>query len=279
VPRLPLTLPTLSIALLLAVGGRAALWADAPRFSPEDNAWARFDVGAWKKLRVVTEVLDDQGQVTSTSTTDTISRLEDVTDENYRLQIEVAVEVAGRKFGVEPRHVTRGFLGETAEKTSVFKNSSITTITIEGKDIPCDVYTVQATEGNEKRVIKVYYAPQFAPSVLRKETTVTDASDSSLIEEVVETVVAVRMPYKVLGEVMGTWHVKTVRTHPKGKTITLSIHSGDVPGGIVAHSSKEIDADGRLIRRSTLEVVDYGLESDRRIFPRFRPFKRDGRRR
>jgi hypothetical protein len=52
-----------------------------------------------------------------------------------------------------------------------------------------------------------------------------------------------------------------------------------VPGGIVAHSSKELDADGHLIRRSTLEVVDYGLEPDRRIFPRLHPFKRNGRRR
>lgn len=268
-----------SIALPLIAGGRAPLWADAPPLSPEDNAWARFDVGAWKKLRVVTEVLDAQGQVTSTSTTDTTSLLEEVTDKHYRLQIEVAVEVAGRKFGVEPRHVTHGFFGETAENISIFKNSSVTTITVEGKDIPCDVYTLQATEGNEKRVTKIYYAEHFSPSVLRKETTVTDASDSSLIEEVVETVVAVRMPYKVLGEVMGTWHVKTVRTHPKGKTITLSIRNGDVPGAIVAHSSKELDADGHLIRRSTLEVVDYGLEPDRRLFPRLHPFKRNGRRR
>jgi hypothetical protein len=35
-----------------------------------------------------------------------------------------------------------------------------------------------------------------------------------------------------------------------------------VPGGIVSHSSKELDADGRLVRHSVLELVDYGSDPE-----------------
>jgi len=32
----------------------------------------------------------------------------------------------------------------------------------------------------------------------------------------------------------------------------------DVPGGIVSRTSKQLDADGNVTRRTTVELVDYG---------------------
>jgi hypothetical protein len=51
----------------------------------------------------------------------------------------------------------------------------------------------------------------------------------------------------------------------------------DVPGGVVSHSSKEVDKNGRLRRRSTLELLDYSAdpEKDRSdLFNRKRPNRR-----
>ncbi len=270
---------TLLVALLLALPDRAPLLAKQPSFAPQDHAWARFEPGAWKKVRVVTETLDPQGNITSTSTTDTTSMLENVTDVEYQLQVNVTVEVAGRKFDAEPQTYVRGLLGETEGQSSIFKNSSATTVTIEGKEIPCEVYTVEVGDDQKKRSTKIYYARNFSPAVLRKESVTTDAAGETVLDETVESVVAVNMPYKVLNEIMTTWHVRTVRTHPKGKTITLAVYSDAVPGGAVSHSSKELDSRGRLVRRSTLELVDYGLEPDRRVFLRLHPFKRKASRR
>ena len=91
-----------------------------------------------------------------------------------------------------------------------------------------------------------------------------------------ESVVAVDMPSKVLSDIHSTWQVKSVRTHPKGKSITLLVYADQVPGGVVSHSSKELDASGQVVRRSTLEVVDYGVEPDRHLL-RFLPFKQRGK--
>jgi hypothetical protein len=35
-----------------------------------------------------------------------------------------------------------------------------------------------------------------------------------------------------------------------------------MPGGIVARTSKEIDPQGRLLRRSTLQLIDYHVAVD-----------------
>ena len=56
--------------------------------------------------------------------------------------------------------------------------------------------------------------------------------------------------------------MKTVHKNNKGTVITLAAVLPDVPGGIVRHSSKELDKTGRVVRRSTLELVDYGTNSD-----------------
>lgn len=268
---------SLLVALLLAAPSPRPLYADPPQLSPDDHPWVKFDIGAWKQVRVVTETLDERGEITSTSTTDTTTLLEDVAKDSYQLQIDVTVEVAGRKFDAESQHVTRGFFGESSGQTSVFKNSSATTIHIEGKRIACDVYTIEIADDQKKRVSKIYYAEQFDPPVLRKENLTTDAAGAVVLDETIETVVSIAMPHRVLDEIVSTWHVKTVRKHPKGRTITIAVHSDQAPGGVVAHSSKELDASGRMIRRSTLELVNYGLKPDRRMFLRRHLFK--GRRR
>ena len=56
-----------------------------------------------------------------------------------------------------------------------------------------------------------------------------------------------------------------------------------MPGGVVAHSSKEVDVQGRLLRRSTLELVNYEAElaprEGQQAQPRRRIFGRLFRRR
>ena len=58
-------------------------------------------------------------------------------------------------------------------------------------------------------------------------------------------------------------HLKTVQKSPKGTVITLAVLCPEIPGGIISHSSKELDANGRLVRRSTQELIDYGSEPEK----------------
>ena len=82
-------------------------------------------------------------------------------------------------------------------------------------------------------------------------------------------VLALSMPYKVLSENKTTSLIKTVHNRSDGMTVTVEVHTPEVPGGVVAHTSKQLDLDGNLIRRSTLELVDYSVAR-----PASRPLKR-----
>ena len=79
--------------------------ADESGLTPEIHPWGRFHKGAWKRYRVVTESLDDNGQVVNTSVTETKTSLEDVGTDSVTLRVEATMEIAGKRLPAEPKTV------------------------------------------------------------------------------------------------------------------------------------------------------------------------------
>jgi hypothetical protein len=73
---------------------------------------------------------------------------------------------------------------------------------------------------------------------------------------------ATDLPLRVLDQTMSAYLVRHLLKNDRGTTTTWSFQVDDVPGEVVAHSSKKVDNEGRLVRRSTLELVAYGGGDD-----------------
>jgi hypothetical protein len=85
------------------------------------------------------------------------------------------------------------------------------------------------------------------------------------------------MPFRVLAEVKTAACIKSVQTSGRGTITSLAMTSADVPGGVVYQTSKETDPGGRIVRRSTLELVDFSLHPEEErpgLFGRKRPSRR-----
>ena len=269
----------LLVALLVAMPAQRALYAASPDLGGKRHAWAKFKPGAWKKVREITETLDEKGAVVSTSTTHTTSVLENVNEDRYELAVEVSVEVAGRKFDTPTQSVDQGYYGESQGQTSATKGITPGSVLIDGRRVPCKLYEVFINGGPRRRRAKIYFSETLAPYVLKKVSVTTDSVGENVLNETSETVLAVDLPQRILSRILTTSRVKTVRKHPKGVTTTLAVHADRVPGGVVSHTSEELDANGRLIRRSTLELLDYGLEAEDQPVLRRRQLRRAQRRR
>jgi hypothetical protein len=98
-----------------------------------------------------------------------------------------------------------------------------------------------------------------SPFVIRRASRATSLDGKQLHRQTQIEVVAVEMPQKVLAETRTAAYVRTIEKYPQGSTVTMEMVCSDVPGGIVAHASREQDDAGRLVRRSTLELVDHGV--------------------
>jgi hypothetical protein len=244
----------LSLALGPACCAGLALAANIPR---EHDPWGHFEPGAWKRVRVVTEQLDDKGLVSVTDKTTTLLNVE---ADGVTLEDEVVHEVAATRYPREPETIKLGFHGALLAEGLKVSDAGEGQVVIEDRKIPCSIIQLEVAGPVSKSVTKVYYSPEVAPYVLRRESVTTDLEGNNSRSETITEVVALDMPCKVLAETKNAVYVKTVVNHPKGTTTTWSASSPEVPGGVIWSSTKELDKSGRMIRRSTLELVDYGLE-------------------
>jgi hypothetical protein len=113
-----------------------------------------------------------------------------------------------------------------------------------------------------KRVSLVHFNELTPPYDLRRETKATDAAGITKKFDSLVEVVAVEMPARILTESKAVSHVKTTHRQTNGNsTVVLETHCADVPGSIVAHTLKELNAAGRIVSRETLELIEYHVVS------------------
>jgi hypothetical protein len=241
--------------------------------SARHNAWARFQNGAWKLVRVSTETLDDSGRVVSTNVTETKTSLTKLEGECVVLEVEVGVEIAGKQFDGLPQCVKQGFHGELCGGEVKLQPSTSAELTIEDRKIECRRQQIEINTSAGTTSVNICYSDSLAPFILRRDSKTTDTSNK-VVNETLSEVVALDMPQRVLSEIKNVSCIKTVQKSAKGTVTTLAMSSPDVPGGVVSQTTKEMDPSGRLIRRSTLEVVNYGTRPEKErtgLFGRKRP--------
>lgn len=266
---------TFHLLLLTALACAASPCAAAQSgISAKLHPWGLFNPGAWKTVRVVTETLNEQGQVVSTSTTDTKTILVDLDNDGVTLEIQACIEVAGKRFRAEPQTIKQGFHGELVGANLRIDGPTDALLTIEGQKIPCKLEHLESLVSNGKTVTKIYYSLTVAPYILKRESVTSDPESKNVLSQTTVEVTALNMPVEVLGELKNVSQVKTVHSSGNGTLTTWADVLPEVPGGVVGNSSKETDKSGRLVRRSTLKLIDYNdsPEKDRTgIFGRKHP--------
>lgn len=249
----------IALAGCLSVVMTASGWGDhfpRARYHP----WGNFPSGAWKTVRLVTESLDERGNPTSISTTESTTSLTDRDAKGVTLLVEAVVELADKRLTVLPRTVRQDYFGLSAGASVQVKSVGAARLEIEGRKIPVQIHQAEEKTSSGQTVAMIYFSDQVAPYVLRREIRSTDPDGKNLLAETVSTVVAIGLPWKVLSEIKQTALVHTLHKETKGTVETWAVVCADVPGGVVCQASKEYDETGRLVRRSSLELVDYDLQ-------------------
>lgn len=256
-------LASLLLVFFLASGAPVvAFGAQTAGILPEHNSWARFKPGAWKLVRVVAEELDENGLVSSTSITETKTTLVEVDEDGVTLEISVTVDVAGKRLEPAPRMVKQGFHGEQICKDISIKDLGPSTVTIENRKIPIRVIEIKCPGPTASSVTKIFYSPEQAPYILRRKSITLGADGKKVLSEMTVEVTALDMPWKIGAQTSNAAVVRAVNKHERGTVTILAFTSTDMPGGILSHTRKELDKNQRVIRRNTLELLDYGLEAE-----------------
>jgi hypothetical protein len=248
------------ICAAMGVFGFCVHFSMAEGLTRHHHSWGRFQPGAWNLVRVVTETFGEEG--TTTSITETKTSLQGVHEDGVTLLIMVAVGLKGKQFDTDPQEVKQAFHGGLASREATVKNLGAAVVTIEGRRIPCKVEQVQVDTPTGKTTTKIYYSDSVKPYVLRRESVKTESDGETVLSETTVEVVALDVPCRIISGLSRATHVKAIHKHARGSTERLSWVSTAVPGGIVRQTSKELDENGHLVRRATLELVDCGLRPE-----------------
>lgn len=209
-------------------------------------------------MRVVSEILDAEGRVAGITTTDTRTTLLASDTSNYTLRVDVTVEVAGRRFASAPKTVRHGYYGESPGQPVSVKALGDSQLALDGRMVACELRQAVIEADGVKRVSTIHYSDSVSPYQLRRETTLDPAAEEQQASTLVE-VVGLDLPHRVVNEIELCNYVKTTHKQPQGTKVTLEVQSDDVPGGVVSHWASETDEHGKVVRRSTLELVAYEI--------------------
>lgn len=229
-------------------------------------------------MRVTTEVYDEHG-VATTSVSELKTIMKSVDARTYTLVSERAVKLGNQFLPTTVQERTMGFSGENGQqKVESVKKVGDSELVLNGRKIPCEVrQAIMNENGGTRTTATAYYSPEVAPHVLRRELTIVSGAGAEPATTT-EEVVALGMPYDVLGQRRTASFVHTVHKVPKQSKVTVEVCCDDVPGGIVAQWTKELDADGKLIGRTMAELIEFHVEKPTAAGPPMRPRRFDRKR-
>ena len=252
-----LTLSLVGLCTTLGLGQETGV-------SGEHHPWGSFEVGAWKRVRVVSETFEGDEAVTTTIT-ETKTTLEKIEDDGVTLRIEVAVELGRERFESDPQIVRQGWHGEMLGQNIETSRLGEGEVKVQGRfgrqySVPCKIEQVVVNGPSGKTTTKIFFSDMFEPHVFKRESVKTSADGNTVLAESTVEVLAVNVPCKVLSGIGSASHLKATCKYPKKRTTTTAMTSARIPGGVICHTSKEFDDNGRLIRGSSLELIGYGLQ-------------------
>ncbi|MGI8979161.1 MAG: hypothetical protein ACR2FY_08045 [Pirellulaceae bacterium] len=242
----------------LASGIAAAQEGGVPA---EHHPWGRFPVGSWKLTRVINENLDPLGNVTGTSIHETRTTLIAANASTYTLRYDVTTESSGKRFINKSQTTVLGYSGNAAGEKPSAKKIGDGEVEVNGRKIPCQVRQIHIEGPGTTYEGTVYFNPTLSPYVLRKEGTATGAADGPKTTISVEVVALA--PVRVLADRRNAAFIRTIEKKADRTTTTLETTCDDIPGGEVARSSQEQNAEHKTLRRTTLELLDYSIGNER----------------
>jgi len=229
----------------------------------EHHEWGRFAEGASRRVRVVTEYFKND-QIVRSSTAETTVILRHADEEEAVLEICTAFDrlgIARVDKGV-PRVDTLTYNGPFSGRKVKVQRKGSRIIRIGDEKFETEVRLITMGDSDKKWVSEVCYSATVAPYVLWRKNQAGTADKA--INTTTVDVVALGMPFSLqrasaeTPEILTTSHLRTVSQGAEGKTVSFEIRSEKIPGGIVFLSSKKLDLAGRIIQRTTVQLIDYG---------------------
>ncbi|MEM9354293.1 MAG: hypothetical protein AAGA92_14900 [Planctomycetota bacterium] len=234
--------------------------APSPVFPAATHLWGRFPVGSYRVLRTITETFNPDGSLLGKSVTTKHEVLKAVVDDTYVLDVKAAVDLDGKQVSGDWK--TRALKLATDEPGRLIESADLGAATVEvhGEPFECRLWEFRYADENETVVQQTHYRRDGFPHAVRMSRTVLTEEEGGGPEATLSMeVTTMPVPYLLRGRIVSGCRTRWSRRSAKGRTVRSVFLCESVPGGAVEASSTDTDSEGRRVRHSVTELVDYGV--------------------
>lgn len=230
----------------------------ALRVLPGHHPWARFEPGAWRRLRETNETFDRQGVFVGRSVSERVETLLRVEGQRYVLRVESVTDVAGKRLPGAIQEIALSMLNDRADLSIQTRLAESTTLNLAGRATPCDRWELSSPLEAGVYEESLYYSAEAFPHFLKRVLRVR--RDDSVAEESDWLVTRVGEPVLLAGSLHPGWSVSESTLEAGGLAQRWSLHTLQAPGGLVRKREVLTNTSGERVRWSVTELVEAGLE-------------------
>jgi hypothetical protein len=228
----------------------------------EFDDWQGFKEGSWCEIRTTVETIDKQGAVDSRGTTTARMILGAVTKDAVTLNVaEGTVEYAGKPFPTPASTLVLRQYGQSeSDEISVAEQPKVS-FELGEKKFECRSIKAVLTGEKGNREVVTLFVDASVNSPMRRIAKSFDA-DGKLVDTTTTEVVSMESAVHVRDRPRPAIHYRVVYRNHKVSSTTFVVKCAEVPGQVVRATVVERGADGKLVRFTSQELVDFYVPTD-----------------
>lgn len=235
---------------------------DAPddsKLSANETPWGRFAPGSWIRTRTVGTTFQFGKNIKSV--TETKLTLVEIQSDGYLLKREVSIKMGVRTHAKDPEFVKYDFYGQPFDESATVETLKPANISLGRKVVPCRVRRFERTTPQGREETVVWYSSVTQPYIFQRSTEVyspptDDNPKGTLLSQSQTTIPRSTLNLRGVGESVN-WRSQTVEKKSDSITLTKTVHSSRIPGGILRETAVESDRAGSLLYQSMTVLLDY----------------------
>ncbi|MGL4594513.1 MAG: hypothetical protein ACRCUY_07285 [Thermoguttaceae bacterium] len=252
--------------------------------SARQNSWAGFLPNSWVLMQSVTSIPKDSKRLVNV--TETRTTLDRVEPNQYEITQQTTAEIGGKQVEMAAQKKILDFFSEPNGEGVKISSGNLTTLQIGLNVISCGVRVYEQTTASEHRKTTIWYSTQLYPFIFRIERVIkTVPTDSEPEPKIIsQSITEVRDSAALSPQTasFGTYMLRTIKKSGAITTVSDTLGSLFIPGGILEDTTRELDQSGQEIRSIQTRALNYFVqppadsETPNLLFPpNFAPFQQE----
>ena len=229
---------------------------DAPvEVSAQFSVWAKFPVGSWARLRVVTQTNENGKKLESVTETRVTLVSVDFEKKRYSLRYDSTIKMGGVDHQKNAEIVKYNFWDLVAVDNEREEEQPAVNLIIGDRVAPCRVKRLIREFDHMRETVVVWRSPVVAPGVLQRETIRTRLDDQK--EILSRELFVVQKATAATPLTPATREARFSKTAGGRDTTGASVYSSAIPGGLTRELAVEVEPESGEPLRSETTLLDY----------------------